>query len=146
MGHIMAAIKDIAKSSDKWQRRASVATPDYQAGVANPRRPWAEAAAAGDANYKAGVTAAATKGSYAAGIKRAGNQRWLDGATNKGPARYAEGVALAVQDWQTGFQPYQQAISSLALPARGPAGSPQNLQRVAAVANANRQLKERLGK
>ena len=29
----MAAIKSIELSSSKWVRRASVATPDYQAGV-----------------------------------------------------------------------------------------------------------------
>lgn len=142
----MAAIKDINKSSDKWQRRAALASPDYLAGVKTPRRSWSEAASAGEANYKAGVQAAATKGAYGAGVKKAGDAAWQKGAQEKGPARYSEGVALATQDWAAGFQPYHQTISSLQLPARGPAGSPQNLARVAAVANANRQLKEKLGK
>jgi len=142
----MAAIRDLTKSSDKWQRRASVATPDYQAGIQTPRRDWAEATAASEGNYKAGVTAAANAGRFGAGVKKAGSEAWKAGALAKGPARYAEGVTLAVQNWQAGFQPYQQAISAVSLPPRGPTGSPQNLQRVAAMANANRQLKERLGK
>jgi hypothetical protein len=142
----MAAIKDLTKSSDKWSRRAAVATPDYQAGVTTPRRSWADAAAAAESNYKQGVTQAATAGRFGAGVKRAGDQRWRDGALSKGPSRYSEGVALAVQDWATGFKPYQEVISNVQLPPRGPAGSPQNLQRVAVIAQANRQLKEKLGK
>jgi hypothetical protein len=142
----MAAIRDITKSSDKWQRRAAVATPDYQAGVNTPRRDWAEATSASEGNYKQGVVAAANAGRFGAGVKKAGSESWKQGALTKGPARYAEGVTLAVQSWQNGFQPYQQAISAVVLPPRGPAGSPQNLQRVAAMAQANRQLKERLGK
>jgi len=142
----MAAIKDITKSSDKWQRRAAVATPDYTAGVTTPRRSWHDATVAAEGNYKAGVTAAANAGRFGAGVKRAGDQAWKDGALTKGPSRYSEGVSLAVQDWAAGFRPYQEAIGATALPPRGPAGSPQNLQRVAVMAKVSRDLKERLAK
>jgi hypothetical protein len=142
----VANIKDIAASSDKWQRRAAVAGPDYQSGVQNPRVPWAAAAQAADANYRAGVTAAASAGRFASGVKAAGDERWSKNAIAKGPSRYAEGVSLAVDRWQRGFQPFQDGIRSLQLPARGPKGSPQNLNRVSAVANLARQIKERMGK
>jgi hypothetical protein len=141
----VAAIKPIEQSSEKWQRRAQVAGPDYANGVTNPRTSWSQAASAADQNYRAGVTAAASAGRFASGVRRAGDERWRQNALTKGPARFAEGVTLAVGDWQRGFAPMQAAISSLALPARGPAGSPQNLQRVAAIATALRGVKTRAG-
>lgn len=142
----MANIKSIDQGSDKWVRRASVAGPDYQAGVANPRTSWAESAGKADSNYRAGVTAAASAGRYAAGVRAAGDEKWKRNSSLKGPGRFVEGVAIAKDDWARGFGPYHQAISSLALPARGPKGSPQNLQRVAAIATALRALRERTGK
>ncbi len=141
----VAAIKPIDQSSDKWQRRAQVAGPDYQAGVENPRRPWAEAAAGADQSYRQAVTEAASQGRYSAGVRRAGDARWREGAVSKGPSRFAEGVSLAVGRWQAGYGPYQAAISRVQLPPRGPAGSPQNLQRVTTVAQTLRAVKTGTG-
>ena len=142
----MAAIKSIEQSSSKWVRRASVATPDYQAGVENPRAPWAASALIGENNYKSGVIAAANRGAYGQGVKSAGDEKWKSRTLKKGPGRYAEGVAIGQDDWQKGFAPYQAVISSLNLPTRGARGSAANLQRVAAVAGALRALKEKSGK
>ncbi len=139
----MANIKSLSQSSDKWKRRAAVAGPDYLAGVQNPKRSWSDAAASAEGNYKQGVTAAATQGRFSRGVKRAGDQAWKAGASNKGPARFAEGVGLAVDDWQRGFAPYQSAIEAIKLPDRAPAGDPRNIQRVVAVATALRALKEK---
>jgi hypothetical protein len=139
----MAAIKPLETSADKWNRRAQQAGPDYSQGIDNPRQSWSQAAAAGDANYRQAVTAAATAGRFAAGVRKAGDERWRAMAKAKGPTRFAEGVTLAVGEWQKGFQPYQTTVGSLTLPARGPTGSAANLQRVAAVANALRAVKMR---
>lgn len=138
----MAAIKPLEDSSDKWTRRAAVAGEDYRRGVANPRVPWDQAAIAGEANYRAGVTAAANAGRYSGGVRRVGAERWRTAAAAKGPQRFAEGVSMATGEWQRGFQPYHTAVANLTLPARGPAGSPQNLQRVNAVATALRAVRE----
>lgn len=132
----MAAITPIDQAADKWQRRASVAGPDYTRGVQNPRTPWATAAANAESAYSAGVTAAVSRKSFSAGVRKAGDAKWQAGATTKGPTRYAEGVQLAVGNWTAGFQPFQSIIASTTLPARGPKGSPGNLQRVAAIATA----------
>ena len=132
----MAGIKPMSQASDKWVRRAGVATPDYTAGVKNPRRSWAEASRAANSSYVQGVTAAAQQGKYASGVTAAGDNKWQQGATSKGPGRYTEGVAIAQPAWEAGYAPYHQAISSLTLPARGPRRSPQNLARVAAVVQA----------
>lgn|SRR5574340_303889 len=134
-------IKPIDQSAQKWQARAAIAGPAYTAGVQNPRTPWATAAKAAQQNYVAGVTAAANAGRYANGIAKAGDAKWLQGATTKGATRFAEGVQLAVGNWTAGFQPYQSALAALTLPPRGPTGSATNLQRVQAVDNALRQVK-----
>lgn len=141
----MAAIKPLDQASDKWVRRASVASPDYATGIESPRTNWEEASTAADSNYRAGVTAAANAGRYAKGVRAAGGEKWKRGALQKGPTRFTEGVALAKDDWSKGFAPYREAISAIKLPPRGPAGSPANLQRVAAIATALRQLRERKG-
>jgi hypothetical protein len=139
----MANVKPIEQSADKWQRRAAVAGEDYRKGVESPRTPWDTASSAAAGSYQQGVTQAAAQGRYAAGIRRAGAGKWQRNSMAKGPNRFAEGVQLAVGEWQTGFAPYQTAISGLQLPPRGPAGSPQNLQRVTAVATALRAVRER---
>lgn len=138
----MAAIKPLEQASDKWSRRAAVAGEDYRAGVQNPRVPWDQAAIAADGNYRQGVTTAANAGRYASGVRRVGVERWRNAAAQKGPQRFAEGVALATGEWQRGFQPYHTAVANLTLPPRGPAGSPQNLQRVQTVATALRAVRE----
>lgn len=141
----MAAIKPLEQSSEKWIRRAQVAGPDFQAGVTNPRASWSAASSAADANYRQAVTAAAAAGRFAAGVRKAGDEKWRANSLAKGPSRFAEGVQLAVGEWQKGFGPYQQTIAGVTLPPRGPTGSPQNIQRVAAIATALRQVKERAG-
>jgi hypothetical protein len=140
----MADIKDLTKAADKWQRRASIAQQDYQDGVKNPRRSWSAAAIAANSAYVQAVTQAAQQGRYLSGVKQAGDEKWAQNATAKGPNRFAEGVTLAVGEWQRGFQPYAEAIKNLKLPERGPTGSPQNLQRVQTVALALRELRTKL--
>lgn len=142
----MAAIKPLDQSSDKWVRRASVAAPDYQQGVQNPRTPWAAASFAAEGNYKTGVTTAAAAGRYGTGVKAAGDEKWRSMALKKGPGRFTEGVVVGRDDWNKGFSPYQSAIAAITLPARGPKGSPQNIQRVSVIATALRQLREKAGK
>ncbi len=141
----MANIKSIEQSSDKWVKKSSLAGGDYEAGVRNPRRSWEGASVAAAGNYKQGVIAAANAGRFEAGIKGAGEDKWRENAIAKGPNRFAEGVALAEEEWKKGFKPYHDAISTVKLPPRGPKGSAQNLQRVAIVANTLRTLFEKKG-
>ena len=140
----MAAIKPIEQATDKWVRRAGVAGPDYEAGVRNPRRGWAEASKAAEKNYQAGVTQAAARGAYGKGVSSAGEEKWKSNALKKGPGRFAEGVSIGRDEWAKGFAPYHAAIGAVTLPERGPKGDPKNLARVAAIATALRTLKTRV--
>lgn len=141
----MPNIKELDKSSEKWSRKSAVSSGDYQAGVQNPRKPWAESALNAENNYKSGVIQAANAGRYGSGIKSAGNSKWQERSVQVGPGRFAEGVQVAQKDWEAGFKPYHATIASLTLPPRGPKGSPQNLQRVQAVATALRAVFEKKG-
>jgi len=134
----MPKTKGVGQTVDKWQRRASVAQPDYLAGIQNPRQPWDQAAAAAEGNYKAGVTAAANAGRFGAGIRRVGNQAWQDGATKKGSGRFVEGVNLGGAKFQDRINQVLTTIEGVQLPARGPKGSPQNYQRITPIGEALR--------
>lgn len=137
----MPAIKDTAAIAAKWARVTPGSVTDYTNGIQNPRTDWARAAAAADGTYKAAVTAAANAGRYAAGVTKAGTDAWQRASLDKGPGRFAEGVAMGAPAYQAGFAPYADVIRSTQLPPRMPAGSPQNIQRVAALAAALNQRK-----
>lgn len=134
----MAGIKPIEQSGEKWTRRASVAGPDYVQGISNPRKPWQSSTTEGAQAYATGVQAAIAAGRFAAGVTKAGNAKWQENAKKKGPGRFAEGVAMAVGEWQKGFGPVQAAFSALQPPVRQATGSPANLQRVSAFNEAAR--------
>ena len=140
----MAAIKPIEQSAQKWQRRAENAGQDYEMGVKNPRTSWVAAASAAGPAYRLAVTAAAGRGAFEAGVRRAGDEKWRKNSEEKGVTRYPEGVRLAVGEWQKGYTPYQAGVQALTLPARGVTGSEANYQRAALVGKASRAIKERL--
>jgi len=141
----MAAIKPLDQASEKWVRRAGVAGVDYANGIAAPRRSWSDGAKAGNANWKAGMTAAAGRDAFVKGVDKAGDTRWKEMASKKGPGRFAEGVAIGKEDWSKGFSPYHSAISAIKLGDRGPRGSMQNYERSKAIGVALRTLKEKAG-
>jgi hypothetical protein len=136
-------VPSIGMVAERWSRRASAASPDYQTGVETTTRDWAGAATAAEGAYKQGVTAAANAGRFGKGVTKAGTQKWRKNTVAKGPARFAQGVQTAQPDYQGGFAPFLEAIGRVDLPARGPAGSPQNYQRVQPIGQALNALKLR---
>jgi len=52
-------LRPLDQITDKWERRASGAVPDYQAGLASPRQSWSQAAIAAKGAWQQGVTEAA---------------------------------------------------------------------------------------
>jgi len=137
----MAKTKDAASVAAKWGRRTASAGQEYLEGVQNPRVSWSAATRAGADAYKQGVTQAIGRGAFEKGVAAAGDSGWATGAATKGPARFSEGVQIGTPAYQEGVGRVLQTINSVALPPRGPTGSPQNIQRVAAIATALRKLK-----
>lgn len=135
-------VPSVSKVAAKWARRAGSAGQEYAEGVQSTSRSWAAAAAAGEKNYVAGVTAAASAGRFGKGIAKAGDAKWKKNATEKGPQRYSQGVATAEADYAGQVGPYLEAIGRVNLPERGPTGSEGNYQRTAAIGKALRQLSQ----
>jgi hypothetical protein len=125
----------------KWKERSSMASGAYEQGVKNPRVNWEEATKNAEANYKAGITDAMAKGRFGKGVAKAGSAKWQAGALAKGAQRFSQGVQLSQDAYASGIAPYLDTIKNLTLPPKGPKGSPQNIERVKAVADALRKKK-----
>lgn len=136
-----ATVPPISRVAAKWARRAASAATEYEEGVRTTTKSWASAAGAAEKNYQAGVTAAATAGRFGKGVQRAGDAKWKKGAAEKGPARFSQGVAIAEPDYAGQMGPVLEVIGRTDLPARGPAGSDANFQRVVTIGKALRALK-----
>lgn len=140
----MVAVKSVSDSGAKWARRAGSAGGEYEEGVRNPKTSWATATAAAKKAYDAGVTAAISRNAFQNGVKKAGDTKWQANAIAKGPARYTQGVQLAQGDYESAVAPFNQALTSLTLPPRGPKGDPSNINRVAMVAKTLHDVKLQL--
>jgi hypothetical protein len=132
----MPPVRNISQSADKFVRRAQAATQDYQAGIQSPRAPWQESTSAAAPVYQAAMAESLAQNRYQKGVNASSNSEWSTAAITKGAPRFAPGVAAAKDKWQRKFQPYANVIQGVTLSPRGPKGSPQNLQRVADIANA----------
>lgn len=127
--------------AQKWGTNSAQASSYYQQGVQNPRADWASSATAAAANQAAAIQKAIQEKRYEKGIAKAGSQKWLKGATEKGVSRFQTGVQAAQSDYETAMQPFIQTIESTTLPPRYPKGDPRNIQRVTAMADALRKKK-----
>ena len=137
-------LRPIDQVVDKWSRRATAAGPEYQAGIQTPRVPWSQGAIAASPAWKQAVTDAASKDLFAKGVTKAGDAKWAAKALSVGVRRYPEGVTAAKDDYKGNFAPFYDALGKVALPARAPRGDPRNLERVKAIVQTMRQVKEQL--
>jgi hypothetical protein len=139
----MANIKPMDRITASWKRRSQASTPDYEAGIRDPKADWATEAARAEKNYNDGVNAAMSRGAFGKGVKAAGTAKWQKNAIEKGGQRWAQGIAMAEEAYVTGFSPYATVIANTKLPPRGPKGDPKNIERVRVMADALHQAKLR---
>lgn len=132
----MAQIKSAAQIADKWARVTPGRVEDYSLGVKNPKRDWAGETLAAEGNWKQGVDKAAQAGMFGKGVKKAGTEKWQAKTLKKGPGRFAEGVYIAKDDYETGFAPFRDVIEKVDLGPRFPRRDPRNLDRVKRVVDA----------
>ena len=132
----MAEIKSVSEIAKKWARVTPMRLEDYQAGVASPRRSWAEGAIAAKTIWKDAITTAANRDAYGKGVALAGDTTWKTKTMQKGPARWSEGVSIGEADYQKGFAPYADVIKATVLPPRYPRRDPRNIERVKAIVDA----------
>ena len=136
----MVAIKPLGEIAKKWADVTPGRSAFYEAGVRSPKTSWSQAAAAAEANQAAGVSAAISRKAFAAGVRKAGDEKWQRKALAVGPGRFAEGARVAQPDFEAGFGKFHSAIGAASLPARGPKGAPQNYARVQALGDALHKL------
>ena len=132
----MPKIKPMGRITDTWKRRSDASVPDYEAGVKDPRKDWAQEAQAAEKNYNAGVQAAISRGAFGKGVTKAGTDHWQKNALEKGVARWAQGIGMARDAYVKGFAPFHTVIANTTLPPRGPKGDPKNIERVRVMADA----------
>ncbi|MCK5600875.1 hypothetical protein KAR91_03340 [Candidatus Pacearchaeota archaeon] len=132
----MAAIRSIEKIAKKWATVTPGRTADYQAGVEAPRRDWEAATAGAEDSYNAGVTQAIAEKRFGKGVRKAGTEKWQQGALEKGTQRWGPGVAMAESAYAAGYAPIRDAIERTTLPPRYARRDPRNLNRVKAIVDA----------
>lgn len=137
----MAKIASAAEVAAKWARVTPQRATEYAEGVRNPSTDWATATKAGAESWKQGIQAAAQSGRYEKAIAAAGTEKWQRKTIEKGPTRFAEGVATSAPDFQAGFEPYRATIEATQLPPRFAKGDPRNIERVKVLAVALRKRK-----
>ncbi len=138
----MASIRTVDRIAKKWAEVTPQRAGEYAAGVADPRRDWAQATTAAEPAYQAGVQAAIQRKAFSKGVSKAGTGKWQRGATEKGAQRFGPGVQLAQEAYSVGFAPYREAIARVQLPPRFARRDPRNLDRVKAVVDALKAVKE----
>lgn len=136
--------KTAAQSAEKYASRAAGAAGDFVAGAQSTTKDQAAAAIAAAQIWAQATQAAITDGRFAKGLQKSGKAKWLAGITAKGGGRFAEGVGAAAPTYATESARFDAARGAAASLPRGVKGSPQNLQRVAAVVAA--QIKVKQGK
>lgn len=129
-------MKDTAAIARKFVQRAGAAGAEYKSGVAGKGAKWATNTQAAADNYAQGVQASIGRGAFARGVSAAGPGKFEAKAGEIGATRYPQGVAGSEAAFAQGFDKFANVLKGVSLPPRAPKGSPQNLQRVAAVADA----------
>jgi hypothetical protein len=127
-------VPNAAAVADKFVRITSARQGDYTAGIqsTNPGKFETHATAAAG-SWAAGVQQAVAEGRFAAHLSGAG-AKWRRKAEAVGGARFGQGVTASKDDYQKGVEPYLAELAGITLDPRGPRGSPQNLNRVAVIA------------
>lgn len=132
----MPAVKSLDRISQKWARVSAQSQTEYEDGVKNPRQDWAESTRAAEGNYERGIQASIQRKAFGKGVARAGTQKWQTMTLKKGPSRWANGIQVSTQAYESGFAPYREVITRTSLPPRGPKGDLKNIQRVSVLADA----------
>lgn len=107
--------KTPAEVAEKYSRRASAATPDYQAGIESvTEAPTAKAAKKVD-KMRQNFNAAIDSGKVKRGLERVTLGEWKDAALTKGVNRYASGVLAAqgkVESFMSEFLPHLDKVAA----------------------------------
>jgi hypothetical protein len=136
-------VKDPATVLANWTAGGTSpnAQAKYKAGVQSPKQPQNASAIAAAPRWQQSVSSTQAMNAFKAGLQKAGDQGWVNGALNKGANHYPDGIRGAGTKFQTNVTPFLQAIAGVTLPDKGIRGSSANYARVQAVGDALHALK-----
>lgn len=103
---------DQSRWVDKYERRATVARVDYEAGVKKPKRNPIEAAIAAKETMVAKLTEVLAGTKWEDALRFVGEEGWRTAALKKGAPRYPEGIRAGlnkVKDFVGKFAPHLEA-------------------------------------
>lgn len=134
-------VKSASSIAKKWARVTAERTEDYEAGVRNPLRDWADETSAAESRYEDGIKASIARKAFGKGVKICGTARQKAKTILKGIARWPEGVRIAEADMEAGMKPVVDVLKALELPKRYATGDPRNIERVKVIQQALHKLK-----
>jgi len=141
----MVKVKPIDRAKEKFRARVTVARPDYEFGIKNPKTRWDEAFEEAWERIKEGIMEAISKGLFIGGVRRKGHSFWADRVSRKGPGRWADETPKAADGWAAGFKPFADVLATVIVGAKRRKGDPANIDnRVKPVVQALRSKKEEL--
>ncbi len=132
----MPPIKPLEQIGLKWATVTPQRQAEFEAGVRNPKKDWAQQTAAAEGAFESGIQEAISNKSFSKGVREAGTQKWQDATLKKGVARWGTGVRDSQDAYTAGFAPYHDTIARTTLPVRFGRGDPRNIERVAVLAAA----------
>ena len=82
----MVKVRSLSIAKSRFKKRVSIAGPDYEVGVKNPKEPWDSAMEAVKEAIHEGLREAIDKDLIIGGVKRKGHTYWQKRTVSKGPA------------------------------------------------------------
>ncbi|MBA7520722.1 hypothetical protein ES705_12818 [subsurface metagenome] len=134
-------VKSAAAIAEKWGRVTPERAEDYENGVRNPLKDWADETAEAEDRYEAGIKSAMTRKAFGKGVRKTGTAKQKSASILKGIPRWPEGVRGAVSDMEKGIAPVVEVLKNLELPKRYETGDPRNIERVKAIQQALHKMK-----
>lgn len=89
-------VKNETRWFSKYQDRTSIAGPEYEAGIRDPRRDPTAAAIDKQDEMLKNLTDSVKNGKWADGLRYSGMAGWQNAALIKGTVRYSDGVSFSL--------------------------------------------------
>ena len=130
-----------AAIAEKWGRVTPDRVDDYEKGVRDPDRDWANETADAEDRYEAGIKASISRKAFSKGVKRTGTANQQEATIQKGIPIWPERVRMAQAKMAAGMEQVVKTLTGITLKPRYATGDPRNLDRVKQVAEALHNMK-----
>ncbi len=91
--------KSKARVVEKFRKNIAAAGPEYEAGIASPKRSWSQAYKDSSDRMKAELARALDENRHVKGVEKTGDAGWAEAAKTKGSSRFTGAASLAAQKY-----------------------------------------------